>query len=187
MNFIKRTAPYILGLALSVICILCMFINILVVPGVLGINGFVLVTVSGLGAWHVLACIFHVLLFILLLFIANICILKILDEANLIKFDVTFRKVTPYILLKLSMFLILIVGIVELFLLWFTILANDIYSIVFGAGIFVVVGLLLIGFILFFYFDRLGYFNKWSGTNTNDDKTEPEIIIENDDANEEQR
>lgn len=173
MKLLKQKYQYFIALLISVIGLVCMFFAFLVVQDVLGINGFVMATVSGLGAWWVLANIFHVLVFMLLLFIATISILEILDGAGVIKFSISIGRVTSYILIKLALIMLMAFLVVEAFLLWFTILANDIYGLVFGAGVFVELGISLVGFLLLLYFERT------TDTQKVDDTT-PEIVIETD-------
>ena len=108
MKLLKQKYQYFIALLISVIGLVSMFFAFLVVQDVLGINGFVMATVSGLGAWWVLANIFHVLVFMLLLFIATISILEILDGAGVIKFSISIGRVTSYILIKLALIILMV-------------------------------------------------------------------------------
>ena len=158
MNIFKQKLQYFISLGISVVALLCMFFAFLVVEGLIGINGFTVSLVEGLGAWYVIANIFHILIFALLLFVTAISLLEILSATGVLDFKVTFRKVTSYILIKLAFLLIITFSILEALFLWFTILANDGYGLVFGAGVFVVLGVSLLGFLLLLFFERSGYF-----------------------------
>ena len=158
MKIFKQKLQYFISLGISVVALLCMFFAFLVVEGLIGINGFTVSLVEGLGAWYVIANIFHVLIFALLLFVVTISLLEILSATGVLDFKVTFRKVTSYILIKLAFLLIITFSILEALFLWFTILANDGYGLVFGAGVFVVLGVSLLGFLLLLFFERSGYF-----------------------------
>lgn len=158
MKIFKQKLQYFISLGISVVALLCMFFAFLVVEGLIGINGFTVSLVEGLGAWYVIANIFHILIFALLLFVIAISLLEILSATGVLDFKVTFRKVTSYILIKLAFLLIITFGILEALFLWFTILANDGYGLVFGAGVFVVLGVSLLGFLLLLFFERSGYF-----------------------------
>lgn len=158
MKIFKQKLQYFISLGISVVALLCMFFAFLVVEGLIGINGFTVSSVEGLGAWYVIANIFHILIFALLLFVIAISLLEILSATGVLDFKVTFRKVTSYILIKLAFLLIITFSILEALFLWFTILANDGYGLVFGAGVFVVLGVSLLGFLLLLFFERSGYF-----------------------------
>ncbi len=158
MKIFKQKLQYFISLGISVVALLCMFFAFLVVEGLIGINGFTVSLVEGLGAWYVIANIFHILIFALLLFVVTISLLEILSATDVLDFKVTFRKVTSYILIKLAFLLIITFSILEALFLWFTILANDGYGLVFGAGVFVVLGVSLLGFLLLLFFERSGYF-----------------------------
>ncbi len=158
MKIFKQKLQYFISLGISVVALLCMFFAFLVVEGLIGINGFTVSLVEGLGAWYVIANIFHILIFALLLFVITISLLEILSATGVLDFKVTFRKVTSYILIKLAFLLIITFSILEALFLWFTILANDGYGLVFGAGVFVVLGVSLLGFLLLLFFERSGYF-----------------------------
>ena len=158
MKIFKQKLQYFISLGISVVALLCMFFAFLVVEGLIGINGFTVSLVEGLGAWYVIANIFHILIFALLLFVLTISLLEILSATGVLDFKVTFRKVTSYILIKLAFLLIITFSILEALFLWFTILANDGYGLVFGAGVFVVLGVSLLGFLLLLFFERSGYF-----------------------------
>ena len=158
MTIFKQKLQYFISLGISVVALLCMFFAFLVVEGLIGINGFTVSSVEGLGAWYVIANIFHILIFALLLFVIAISLLEILSATGVLDFKVTFRKVTSYILIKLAFLLIITFSILEALFLWFTILANDGYGLVFGAGVFVVLGVSLLGFLLLLFFERSGYF-----------------------------
>lgn len=158
MKIFKQKLQYFISLGISVVALLCMFFAFLVVEGLIGINGFTVSSVEGLGAWYVIANIFHILIFALLLFVVTISLLEILSATGVLDFKVTFRKVTSYILIKLAFLLIITFSILEALFLWFTILANDGYGLVFGAGVFVVLGVSLLGFLLLLFFERSGYF-----------------------------
>ena len=158
MKIFKQKLQYFISLGISVVALLCMFFAFLVVEGLIGINGFTVSLVEGLGAWYVIANIFHILIFALLLFVTAISLLEILSATGVLDFKVTFRKVTSYILIKLAFLLIITFSILEALFLWFTILANDGYGLVFGAGVFVVLGISLLGFLLLLFFERSGYF-----------------------------
>ena len=158
MKIFKQKLQYFISLGISVVALLCMFFAFLVVEGLIGINGFTVSLVEGLGAWYVIANIFHILIFALLLFVIAISLLEILSATGVLDFKVTFRKVTSYILIKLAFLLIITFSILEALFLWFTILANDGYGLVFGAGVFVVLGVSLLGFLLLLFFERSGYF-----------------------------
>lgn len=158
MKIFKQKLQYFISLGISVVALLCMFFAFLVVEGLIGINGFTVSLVEGLGAWYVIANIFHILIFALLLFVVTISLLEILSATSVLDFKVTFRKVTSYILIKLAFLLIITFSILEALFLWFTILANDGYGLVFGAGVFVVLGVSLLGFLLLLFFERSGYF-----------------------------
>lgn len=158
MKIFKQKLQYFISLGISVVALLCMFFAFLVVEGLIGINGFTVSLVEGLGAWYVIANIFHILIFALLLFVVTISLLEILSATGVLDFKVTFRKVTSYILIKLAFLLIITFSILEALFLWFTILANDGYGLVFGAGVFVILGVSLLGFLLLLFFERSGYF-----------------------------
>ena len=178
MKSLKQKLPFIIELTVSVISILCMFFAYLVVPNISGINGFALADVTGMGAWGVLAQIFHVLVFILIAFVLVVSLLEILSAFKIVKFEVTFRKVTSYILVKLATIVIILCLFIEMLFLWFTILANP--GLVFGAGVFVELGLYILGFVLMFYFERTGEIGDKEKTTA----IEPDVIIETDDDGE---
>ena len=178
MKSLKQKLPFVVALTVSIISVLCMFFAYLVVPNISGVNGFALADVSGMGAWGVLAQIFHVIVFILVVFILAVSLLEILSAFKLVKFEVTFRKVTSYILIKLATIVTILCLTIEMLFLWFTILANK--GLVFGAGVFVELALYILGFVLMFYFERTGEF----GDKEKVTAVEPDVIIETDDDGE---
>lgn len=178
MKSLKQKLPFVVALTVSIISILCMFFAYLVVPNISGVNGFTLADVPGMGAWGVLAQIFHVIVFILIAFILVVALLEILSAFKLVKFEVTFRKVTSYILIKLATIVTILCLVLEMLFLWFTILANK--GLVFGAGVFVELGLYILGFVLMFYFERTGEFKDEEKATA----IEPDVIIKTDDDGE---
>ena len=162
MKNIKTKLPYIIGLVISVLGLLSMLFAYFVTTGGpnMGFNAYQLLSLSSLGFWWVLLCIFHVLMITLFIITIVICTLKLLDETGILTFKITFRKVTSFLVLKCWLILLTAISVVEMFLTWFLILANGDFGLVFGAGTFVLIGILLIGYVVFLFLERNDYFNK---------------------------
>lgn len=187
MKLLKQKMQYFISLGISFVMLICMFFAFLVVSGYVGINGFTLAAVQVPSAWYVFANILHVLVFALILTIMAISILEILSATKVINFKVTFRKVTSYIIIQLAFIMLALLLVLEVFMLWFTILYNKEYGLVFGAGVFVELGICILGFLLLLFLERAGYFNKeeTQGAQTQDtqkdihgDDIQEEIVIE---------
>ena len=182
MNNLKRKFPYVLGMAISVISLLAMIFAVIVIKNSnIKYSFYDMCYLTNLGFWHVLLSIFLVVYFMLLIFVFFLCLLEILNEYNVVKFEVTVGKITSYLLLKIALITMFILTAIMLFLSWFMILANKQYGIVFGAGPFINLAVLLIGTVLFIFLERADYFKNWE--NLPKTNKHPQIIIENENAN----
>lgn len=181
MNRIKRKFPYVLT---AIICSLCLIGMVFayvvqVSPGYsLGVTGYQLTDISGIGFWYVLLKILHCFFVMFLVIALCISILEILNDAKIIKFEVTFRKVTSFVLVKALLVVLALIAFLELLLVWFTILANGDYGFVFGAGAFINLFILIFGFIIFVYMQR-NYFDKWQELPDKRRSTIVEVTAEN--------
>lgn len=134
MNNLKRKFPYVLGMTISVICLLAMIFAVIVIKNSnIKYSFYDMCYLTNLGFWHVLLCVFLVVYFMLLIFVFVLCLFEILNEYNAVKFEVTVGKITSYLLLKIALITMFILTAIMLFLSWFMILANKQYGIVFGA------------------------------------------------------
>ena len=182
MNRLKRNCPYVIGLIVSIVCLLCAFIPIFWLNGTsYGYNLYINLSLSSLGFWHILLCIFEVMFFITIIAIFVICFLEILKDAKLVEFKITLGKITSLLVLKFCLFTLLTLSATMLLLTWFMILANKDYGIVFGAGPFVLLAVLLVAVVLFVFLERADYFKNWAEvTDTKKEKEEKtqDIVVE---------
>ena len=140
-----------------------------------------MLSLSELGFWHILLCIFIVLFYITLIFTFVICLLEILKDAKLVEFKITLGKITSYLFLKFCLITLLVISALMLLLTWFMILANKDYGIVFGAGPFVLLAVLLVGVVLFVFLERADYFKNWEqlkDTKKEKEEKTQDIVVE---------
>ncbi len=196
MNRLKRNCPYVIGLIVSIVCLLCAFIPIFWLNGTsYGYNLYINLSLSSLGFWHVLLCIFEVMFFITIIAIFVICFLEILKDAKLVEFKITLGKITSLLVLKFCLFTLLTLSAVITLILWFMILANSDVGLVFGAGTFIILFVILVCIVIYMFLDRGDYFKNWEQLKDTkkesivqkqdvveedeiDDKIEEEIVID---------
>ncbi len=196
MNWLKRNCPYVIGLLLSVFCTVFAFIPIFWIGGTsFGYNLYINLSLSSLGFWHILLCIFETLFFFNVIAIFVISLLEVLKDTKILEFKITLGKITSLLVLKFCFVLLLIISAVMTLLLWFMILANGDIGLVFGAGMFIILFVILLCTIIFMFLDRGDYFKNWEQIKDtkqettaqkqdvikeeeNSDKNEEEIVIE---------
>ncbi len=170
MNTIKRTFPYVLSIIISSLCLISMLFAYIVMDMSMGdlislsvgCNGYEIINVTDLGFWSVMLCITSLIFVIFLISVIVLSLLEILNDLGVVKFEVTFRRVTSLILVKFLLFLMLILAFLEMLFTIFLVIANSEQGFVLGAGTFVLFGVVLVGFILFLFLDRADYFKTWS-------------------------
>ena len=181
MNRLKRKCPYFIGMIVSLICVLCMFFPFFAIKGTeYYYNLFIMLSLSELGFWHILLCIFIVLFCLTIIFTFVICLLEILKDAKLIEFKITIGKITSYLILKFSLITLLVISAVMTLLTWFMILANSDFGLIFGAGPFIILVILLFSVVLFMFLERADYFKNWEEINDTKikDKNEEQVVTE---------
>ena len=157
---LKKSFPHIFGLVYILFCIIAMgFCYVILTSDYgdgIGFNGFEIVSAGSLGVWSGLMITFQILSVLVLMMLGCIFVLRILNMYEIVKFEVTYKKLT---IEKLVKGLMLAVAILST-LLWFcclgTILANKDYGLVFGAGSFLFIAVAWIGYILFMVFFKSG-------------------------------
>ena len=157
---LKKSFPHIFGLVYILFCIVAMGFCYVILRsdygGGYGFNGFEIVSAGSLGVWAGLMITFQVLSVLTLILLSCIFMLRILHMYEIVRFEITFKKLT---IEKLVKGLMLTVAILSTFL-WFcclgTILVNKEYGFVFGAGSFLFVAVAWIGYVLFMVFFKSG-------------------------------
>ena len=167
MNRLKRKSPYYIGLIISFLSFLCMLLPFFAVKETnFKYNLYIMLSLSSLGFWHVLLCIFVVLFIITLILVIVLSLLEIFKDLKIVEFKITVGKINSYMLLKALLFVLLTISAIMMILTWFMILANADYSLVFGAGPFILIVILLIATIIFVFLERAEYFKNWEQLKT---------------------
>ena len=158
---VKRNAAYIYCIILAALCLIARLFAYVIQSNLnvnIGLNGYQMLNVGGLGFWCVLLNIFQYIFIILLIALVCVSILEILNDLNVIKFEIICKKITSLWICKICLFVMFLVGLFEILSVWFLILANSEYFLVFGAGTFVLTAICLIGFLLFILLEKKDVF-----------------------------
>lgn len=163
---IKKCSPYISTVIFCGVILLCMLIPCLVQKGWgenYSIDAYRLLYLNGMGFWGVMTSIFECLNVILIILLLVFSFLEIAKEAKFIEFVYTNKKITTIKIIRYLLISFVVLSIIQIFFIWFLILGNKDYGLVFGAGQFIITALVIIFSGIFIFFDRNGYWKSWAG------------------------
>ena len=176
MSTVKRTFPYVLSIIISSLCLIAMlFAYIVQSQFEIGYNGYEMMNVTQLGFWSVVLCIASFLFVVSLILVVVISFLEIFNDCKVVKFEIIFRKLNSFILVKFLLLLMLVFAFLEMLFTIFLVVANNDIGLALGAGVFILFAVMLIGYILFLFLERANYFETWAKL----PKNKKEIEIKN--------